>query len=262
MTRTKSRTSTVVGTCVACVVLGGMGSSCDSPVEVAKSADPEIVSEVSGPQPAPLSTATPPSPKLETKVPDEVLQASFPLLVALGLPDDEHEAMLELNPRFERRVAQCMLKLGFIYIPAITIEDDNRNVEIINSLNAAQRELYFSALNGTGKAGVSPDVALGCVGAVRPSVFILNSSLAPTFGPYLSLAMKGPAIVAGIAEIDECAAKPDPQSTPLWSGLGDCISEEFAQIKREAIRRAELTFLREHWDEVVAFRKITESVPG
>ena len=184
-------------------------------------------------------------------IPESVARAQFPLLVALGLPDDERLGFVELHTRFENRVKKCMRDKGFYYVPAITDKDDDRNVEFIDSLEVGQRERYFNALNG----------ASGCVASIRPSVFILNSPLAATFGPYLDAAMRNPAVLAGISEIEKCMAGQTASNTLPGSALPDCTSEKFAEEKREAVRSAELKFLIDHWDAVDHFRNASANSP-
>ena len=73
-----------------------------------------------------------------------------------------------------------MRKSGFTYIPVVADEDDERNIEIIDSLDLAQRELYFRALNGTGEA--TPDIALGCLGSYGPQCLFSIAHWWPLLG--------------------------------------------------------------------------------
>lgn len=113
-------------------------------------------------------------------LPLRVLIAKSPILVAMGLPDDEHEASRILEARYQRRIAACMQAVGFDYVPAVDDESREHNRLVQNALPVEQRAAWYAAETGQALPGTPPATGVstegqdGCRGEAARSTLLLN----------------------------------------------------------------------------------------
>jgi hypothetical protein len=212
--------------------------------------------------PAPLLESPDVAPVPQAAATDEVAagaetalpayaDATYPLLVAMGLPDDEEIATGILWERSERRVQRCMATFGFDYTPEVEDGDDAANQEALNGLSRAQREDWYRALNGSAPGGDSS--GSGCYEEAARHTFVFNA-LGELYAPYAASIMNDEQVVAELDAYDRCVAglgeNADRQQTKEA-----CPQSNLETAKARARRAAEVAFISENEAAVSAFAK-------
>jgi len=259
------RTALILASVVTTVACGSAGSaetglatteSGALIAEVPSSHDPTVSSVVSSDVPAsPTASSIASSEVTSVQVsvlPEEVLAAANPLLVAMGLPDDSHEAELIVSGRRERLISDCMAAAGFVYEPEIGEVAAKSNVDYQYKLTIDQRRQYLKTYSNVDSGGPG-----GCFEQASDRVYVVNH-----FGDAIAEALKpaatDPAVEQANRDRSQCLADNgmDELTLPPPPELNDeyllCV-QILADAQDAAFRLVALEFLRENFLAVQAF---------